>query len=114
VQWLGWRRGGLTLTELRQRLTDGAVGPRGGRGGPDARHALHRAAAARLFRDVREGAVDAEEVLAAAKESARGAVDPQDLWDLGRDLGWEVDLGWSAPGADGRFEAVFRRPGMGT
>jgi acyl carrier protein len=109
---LDWRADwseGLTLTALRQRLTEGAVGPLGVRGVPNARTALHGATASLLFRDVREGAADAEGVLAAAKEAARGAVEPQDLWDLGRELGWEVELGWSEPGSDGRFEAVFRR-----
>ncbi len=37
------------------------------------------------------------------------AVDPQKLWDLAEASGWDVELGWSRPAADGAFEAVLRR-----
>ncbi|QHY99222.1 Chondramide synthase cmdD [Streptomyces sp. S4.7] len=41
------------------------------------------------------------------------AVDPEELALLGADLGYEVDLTWSATAAD-RFDAVLTRPGVRT
>src|SRR6185436_20432117 len=38
----------------------------------------------------------------------RGAVDPQDLWALGEELGWSVAVTWSSgAGAEGLLDAVF-------
>ena len=44
----------------------------------------------------------------------RGAVDPQDLWDLGEELGWTVAVTWSSgSGAEGLLDAVFSPNGGG-
>ena len=38
----------------------------------------------------------------------RGAVDPEDLWELSEELGWSVAVTWSAgSGAEGLLDAVF-------
>src|SRR6185436_7582427 len=66
-------------------------------------------------REPGEGTATAEDLRRRASESAAGAVEPHDLWDLALELPYEVELGWASPGADGRFEAVLRRRGgLGT
>jgi amino acid adenylation domain-containing protein/thioester reductase-like protein len=37
-------------------------------------------------------------------------VDPEEFWALGEELGYEVEVRWSGPGADGCFDVDFRRP----
>ncbi|HEX9669309.1 MAG TPA: amino acid adenylation domain-containing protein [Thermoanaerobaculia bacterium] len=37
-------------------------------------------------------------------------VDPEELFALGREKGYEVEVGWSGGGEGGRLRAVFRRP----
>ncbi|HVT17885.1 MAG TPA: amino acid adenylation domain-containing protein [Thermoanaerobaculia bacterium] len=39
-------------------------------------------------------------------------VDPADLWELGRQLGYEVEVSWSGDGRLDRIDAQFLRPGV--
>jgi amino acid adenylation domain-containing protein/non-ribosomal peptide synthase protein (TIGR01720 family) len=45
-----------------------------------------------------------------ALQQPLAAVDPEELWAFG-ELGYEVDIHWSAAGGPGSFDAVFRRAG---
>jgi acyl carrier protein len=36
-------------------------------------------------------------------------VDPEDLWELGQEFAYEVDLRWDSAQPDGRFDVVLRR-----
>jgi amino acid adenylation domain-containing protein len=38
-----------------------------------------------------------------------GAVDPEDLWALGRELGWDVDVRWDTPAEHGGFDVICQR-----
>ncbi|HEX3529710.1 MAG TPA: amino acid adenylation domain-containing protein [Thermoanaerobaculia bacterium] len=109
IEWLDWDADGLTLGVLRDRLESGADRALGLRRVPNARTAA-AAAAVRLLAG-EPGSVAA--LRAAARAAAAGAVDPQDLWELERELPWpcDVELGWSDPGDDGRFDAVLVRRG---
>ncbi|HVR99684.1 MAG TPA: amino acid adenylation domain-containing protein, partial [Thermoanaerobaculia bacterium] len=109
VPWLDWQGEGLSLESLRRRLEDGG-GLLGVRNVPNARAAFHGALASFLLRHD-ETARDVAELVGKAGEAAGGGAEPQDLWDLGHRLGWEVELGWSDPGPLGRFEAVFAHAG---
>jgi thioesterase domain-containing protein/acyl carrier protein len=52
------------------------------------------------------------ELRAALRRAASGAaVDPEDLWSLGEDLGYAADIFWSDAGSDGRVDVLFRRAG---
>ena len=42
-------------------------------------------------------------------QAATDAVDPDSLAEFGAELGYDVELGWAAHGADGRYDAVLRR-----
>jgi amino acid adenylation domain-containing protein len=113
ISWLDWSSEGLTLATLRSRLETEAPALLGLRGVPNARVA-EAAAALRLLRDAEaEGIATAADLRRRAAEAAAGAVEPQDLWDLGRELPYEIEVGWASPGAAGGFDAVLRRRGAG-
>ena len=57
----------------------------------------------------RDGDRTADEVRTSVAEPARGALEPEDLWRLGRDFGYRVDLSLAAGYRDGGYDAVFRR-----
>jgi amino acid adenylation domain-containing protein len=103
---LDWRREGLTLAALRRRLAEDAPPVVRLRNIPNARTA-EAAAAARLLHEAPEESETAADLRRRAAEAALGAVEPQDLWDLAKDLPYEVELSWAEPGADGSFEAVL-------
>ena len=59
-----------------------------------------------LFRGTPGLAVEDIRSLAAA---TRAGCEPEDLWSLGREHGYRVDLSFAPAYADGSFDAVFRR-----
>jgi len=106
---IDWRREALSLDGLRRLLTGSAPPLLRLRNIPNARVA-EAVAATRLLHETSEG-IEGIETAAdlnnRAAEAAIGAVEPQDLWDLAKDLPYEVELSWADPGADGSFEAVL-------
>jgi amino acid adenylation domain-containing protein len=120
VEWLDWQAEGMTIERLRLVLSCEAGEGRGGgvalglRNIPNARTALWWAES-RLLRGPEGDAATVGELRrrARAETEASAPVEPQDLWDVVRDLPWEVELGWSTQEPDGRFEAVLRPQGAG-
>jgi amino acid adenylation domain-containing protein len=106
--WLDWRRDGLSFQDLRRRLADERPAALGVLRVPNARLA-GAVAAARLLAEEDGLAGEMRERLGETAAASGGV--PDDLWELGRELGYAVDLGWSRPGAEGSFEVLFRRPG---
>ncbi len=112
--WIDWRRDGLTLDGLRRKLSEApdAIGIIGVGGLPNARLQLER----RLLERLRGAGTGSGEAVTALRRDLAAAVktepgiEPSDVWALAGELGYEVDLTWSASGLD-RFDAVFRRPG---
>lgn len=51
------------------------------------------------------------ELRALLRSRPRTAIDPEEFWALGERLGYDVSIGWSAPGdgADGTYRVSFRR-----
>jgi len=103
VAWLDWRQEGLTLAGLRRRLEEG----------PEAL-ALARVPNARLGPEIKtlawlasEGAAETESDGPAAPED--GLIDPEDLWALGSELRYSVEVAWSAPPETGCCDVLFRR-----
>ncbi|MEO6193537.1 MAG: amino acid adenylation domain-containing protein, partial [Thermoanaerobaculia bacterium] len=110
---LDWRRERLTLAALRRRLAEEAPQVVRLRNIPNARVA-EDTAAVRLLQEAPEGIETAADLRRRAAEAALGAVEPQDLWDLGLDLPYEVELSWADQGADGSFEAtIWTSSGLG-
>ena len=103
---LDWEAEGLTLETLRERLL-----------GEDSEAVyVGRIPNARLFEEARllgwlegDGPASVDELRRALAESGRPDVDPEDLWSLGEELGYEVEVSWAGTGADGRLDALFRR-----
>jgi amino acid adenylation domain-containing protein/non-ribosomal peptide synthase protein (TIGR01720 family) len=107
---LDWPAEGLSLTALSQLLAEKA---------PE-RLLLTRIPNARLAREIQtlallsemEGAATVGALRSLAeRRPAAPAVDPEDLWALGRELGYEVELCPSPEGAGGCCAALFRKPG---
>ncbi len=67
-------------------------------------------AAARLLAAGEARTVRELRARAATAAAEAGGIDPEDLRELGTELGYRVQLGWSRPGSEGTFEAVFARP----
>jgi amino acid adenylation domain-containing protein len=107
--WLDWDAERLTPDALRRLLS--AERP--------AMLALARVPNARLAAEVRtlelladdEGARTAGELRALAERAASG-VDPEDLYALGGELAYDVDISWARHGADGRFDVLLRAAGV--
>jgi amino acid adenylation domain-containing protein len=108
IPWRDWQAEGLTLASLRRLLVEEGPEALGLRGIPNAR-AAEAAAAARLLREAEEGVETVGDLRRRAAEAAHGAVEPQDLWDLGQGLPYDVELSQANPGSEGRFEAVLLR-----
>jgi pristinamycin I synthase-3/4 len=117
IPFRDWQAEGMTLASLRRLLEqdapEGLPEVWGLREIPNARTA-EAAAAVRLLREAEEGVETAGDLRRRAAEAAEGAVDPQDLWDLGRELPYDIELSQANPGREGRFEAVLRRRLEGT
>ena len=109
---LDWTDLGLTVEALRQRLAGGEV------------EALRvtRIPNARVLGDVKTwemldgGTAEAESIAGlrrASEEASAESVEPEDVWGLSESIPYEIRLSWSGSGAEGSFEAFFRRKGSG-
>ncbi|HVR07574.1 MAG TPA: condensation domain-containing protein, partial [Thermoanaerobaculia bacterium] len=105
IDWLDWQAEGLRLEALGDRLRRERPARLALRGLPNARVAAAAAAARLLFSD--EPPATAGEIHGLAAAAARDAVDPHRLAELAREHGYEIELGWAWPGAEGRFEALL-------
>ncbi|HSF40220.1 MAG TPA: condensation domain-containing protein [Thermoanaerobaculia bacterium] len=95
---LDWRRLGLSLPALRERLLRSEPAVLTLTGVPNARLAAEVEAEALLAAE--SGPRSVEELRRALRESSstRRAVDPQDLWSLEDELPYRVAVTWSAAG----------------
>jgi amino acid adenylation domain-containing protein/non-ribosomal peptide synthase protein (TIGR01720 family) len=113
-----WGPGNVSLLELRARLGQQGGPALGLRGIPNARLQAPAEAAA-LLHDPPASPVGFLEKLrrrvgdhdgASAAADPEPGLDPEELHQLAEALSLEVALDWSRGGADGTFDAVFRRP----
>jgi hypothetical protein len=44
-----------------------------------------------------------------ALEGVEAGIEPEALWGLGAELGYEAQVGWSGSGAEGRYDVVYNR-----
>jgi len=106
--WLDWQTWGGALPDLHRILA----------GDQPVTLALARVPNARLLVDI--AAVDAlahsdgTRVVGDLHETLRGiprnmGVEPEDLWDMGRDASYSVDIEWGQARSDGSYDVVFRR-----
>ena len=102
--WLPWTDM-LTLDAMRERLQTKK----------DDVLAIQAVANARNEKDVealtmlRQFEGTAEDLRTVVRDAKARGVNPQDLWSLGQELGYDVDLSWAACAPDGSFDMVFWR-----
>jgi amino acid adenylation domain-containing protein len=103
-----WREQGLSVTSLRRLLDEKAPELLTVTNIPSARLAAPFRALELLKGG---GARTASEARAALKAQAAEAagVEPEELWGLGDELPYAVEVNWSASAAGGFYDATFRR-----
>jgi len=107
IPWLDWQTQEFTLLKVRQLLEESNPEILGVRRVPNARVQAEIKTLKWLHNSDEEGTVsNLREVL--SKREHEG-VDPEDLWDLCRDLPYTVDISWPDFSSDGSYDVVFRR-----
>ncbi len=107
TEWrvIDWKPGETSLAALRALLREGAVE------GVWVRDVNNR----RVEQDVRaQRSLDTSTEGTAADLRARvsapvDAWDPEDVWEIGEELGWHVHVGWAGSGDPARFDAFLAR-----
>ncbi|MGB7201843.1 MAG: amino acid adenylation domain-containing protein [Pyrinomonadaceae bacterium] len=108
ANWIDWKAAGLTLESLRSQLTDEKPELVCATNVPNSR-IQSEVATLRMLHDT-DGPATVSEL-----KDARGAlrldgIDPEALWELGDELGYEVDVRWTENHPDGSMDVVFTRP----
>lgn len=107
---LDWTNLGLTVETLRQRLAEGE----------EQALRVTRIPNARVIGDVKTWelldvaaaeAASVAELRRVSEAAAAAGVEPEDIWSLSESLPYEIRLSWSGSGAEGFFDAFFRRQG---
>ena len=97
----------VTLAAIREHLEKEAPETLGIKGVRNARVEKDIQAIALLADG--DGACDVDELRRALQEIPIRGVHPQELWSLGDELNYHIDISWAACRSDGSFDAVFRR-----
>ncbi|MDI1433385.1 non-ribosomal peptide synthetase [Polyangium sorediatum] len=106
-EWRDYQRDGLSVADLRRHLE----------GRRDAVVGIRNIPNARLWREVRALAwlsADHRETVRALRQACAGepaGVDPEDLWALGREFSYRVDIGCAEDPTSTTMDAVFVREG---
>jgi amino acid adenylation domain-containing protein len=104
-----WQDQALTLPGVRCLLKEEAPGSLSIKRVPNAR--LCSATKALELLEAPAGPETAHALREALRASETAGVDPEAFWALGEELGYQVELRWSATGGDGCYDVDFRRPG---
>jgi 2-polyprenyl-3-methyl-5-hydroxy-6-metoxy-1,4-benzoquinol methylase/acyl carrier protein len=109
VQWQDWREDQLSVAAVRRLLGNTTPECLGLRNVPNARLIEDRRVLEILAVD--DTLLTVEQLRNAVAEAIVGqeAVQPDDLWQIGRDLGYEADISWSKTGARDCFDVLFRK-----
>ncbi|MES1243275.1 MAG: amino acid adenylation domain-containing protein [Acidobacteriota bacterium] len=109
--WLDWRRDGVSLDGLRQKLAAESPESLGVSGVPNARLREERLLLEKLRGGGNEPVAALREELAESVGADPG-IEPADVWALADGLPYDVDLAWSDAGLD-RFDILLRRRDVG-
>ncbi|HEY7424336.1 MAG TPA: amino acid adenylation domain-containing protein [Gemmataceae bacterium] len=107
-----WQNQGLTLPAIRRLLE----------GGEAADLSVLRVPSARLTSEVKAfellrasgGPATAKELREALRGEGPAGIDPEEFWELGRELGYDAEVRWSESGGDDCFDVDFRHLGPAT
>ena len=105
---LHWESEVETLSALRHRLAEQGSSAVIVRGIPNARLVADVMGMELLSSGVFATVAELREAL--QRMPPVPAIDPVEVWDLARESGWEVEIGWSEQGLE-RMDACFCRPG---
>lgn len=106
IQWLDWRKENLTLSAIRQLLREKKPEFLGIKYVPNARLLEDTKAIEWLHNSEKIGT--AGELRDALQQISReDAIDPEDLWALGDELPYVVDISWARPDPEGSYDVLF-------
>ncbi|HEY0601395.1 MAG TPA: amino acid adenylation domain-containing protein [Herpetosiphonaceae bacterium] len=108
ANWREWQTENMTVERLRAELRSAESESIGFTAIPNAR--LQAAGAACRLLSSQEQIDTVGELRARLAASHDPAIDPEDLWALGDELGYSVAITWSSSGAAGSYDAHFYRP----
>jgi amino acid adenylation domain-containing protein len=103
-----WQAEALTLVDVRRLLKEASAAPL----------SIVRVPNARLWSEMKTlelleapaGPETAHELREALLGAASAGVDPEEFWALGQELGFPVEVRWSAAGGDGCYDVDFHNP----
>jgi amino acid adenylation domain-containing protein len=104
---IDWQKQNLSLPAVRTLLQKNTPLSVSLLGVPNARLQTEMRALELLFAP--QGPETANDLREAVEDIGITGVDPEELWALGEDLGYEVEVRWSGPGRDDCFDVDFRR-----
>jgi amino acid adenylation domain-containing protein len=105
LKWVDWDKQGMSVDSVRQLLRETKPEFFGLANVPNAR-VLPAVEACALLSGVSESGTVGE-LREALRKEAGTAPDPEDLWALGEELSYEVDISWASTGAEGRCDVLF-------
>ncbi len=105
--WLDWHRQGLSLAKIMQLLSAPEPKFMGITNIPNARLSKELAAIDLLATTDCPSTV--AELKAALLDLPPVGIDPEQLWQIGKDLAYEVDINWSGLGVDGSYDVAFHK-----
>jgi len=106
AHWLDWSAAGLSLDQIRTMLVTEMPETLGIVGIPNARTHGPLTAVDLL---VNQPFKIVGELRGCVERSGNDGIDPEAVWALGDQLGYGVAIGQLGSGADGRYDAIFRR-----
>jgi amino acid adenylation domain-containing protein len=103
-----WQEETLTLVDVRRLLKEASAAPLSIVRVPNAR--LWSEMKALELLEAPAGPETAHELREALHQEASAGVDPEEFWALGQELGFPVEVRWSAAGGDGCYDVDFHNP----
>ena len=105
--WRDWSGQELTLEAIRRLLEEGTTEALAVKGVRNARVEKDIQAVALLADPGAAG--EAGELRKALEATTMRGLHPEELWSLGEELNYQVDISWAACRPDGSYDVVFRR-----
>ncbi|MGH9945854.1 MAG: amino acid adenylation domain-containing protein, partial [Pyrinomonadaceae bacterium] len=107
-EWLSWDAAGMNLDRLRKQLEKDGPGVLCVADVPNARIKTKVEAQKLISNGTKLKTV---EDIYKALDSVEKGVHPEDIWSLGKDLGYVSDIRWSQNGSGGFYDLVLRKNG---
>ncbi|MEM9566927.1 MAG: amino acid adenylation domain-containing protein [Cyanobacteria bacterium P01_E01_bin.34] len=106
ISWLDWQQQDFTPARLKEWLIEREPEVLGLAGVPNNRTQMALAAQAQLAESTRLETV--AELRTHLRAMATG-IDPEELWSLGRELPYQIDITWSGSGRAGHYNVLIQK-----